>query len=97
MSKCVSKFNYPKRHLLSFSFIIIGIYPFLSEHVIELSLSRQSRLDPDTSIRYNEELGTYLFGNFGLIELREYCMEFIQKYLQYCADNSIQSVYIKKE
>ena len=45
-----------------------------------MSLSRQSRVDPETEKRYNLELGTYIYCNLGLIEVREYCDEFIQKF-----------------
>ena len=46
-----------------------------------MSLSRQSRLDPETESRYLQEIGTYIMHNLPLIEVREYCQEFIRMYM----------------
>ena len=51
--------------------------------MIELCLSQQPRVDRETELRYNQEVGTYLYGNFGLLEIREFCTEFIQKFSLY--------------
>ena len=53
------------------------------EHVIELSLLHQSRLDPKSEERYNAEVSSVLYYNFPLLEVREYCDQFLARCDEY--------------
>ena len=50
---------------------------------IEISLSRQTRLDAVTEARYNAEIGSPIYYNFPLLYLRDYCKEFLAKCDEY--------------
>ena len=51
---------------------------------IEISLSRQTRVDPTTEARYNEEIGTPIYYNFPQLYLLDYCNQFLAKCDAYC-------------
>ena len=56
---------------------------FISEHIIELSLNHQSRLDPNSEARYNSEVSSVLYYNFPLLQVREYCDQFLSRCDEY--------------
>ena len=49
---------------------------FISDHCSLKSLQLQPRLDPFHEKQYNQELGSYLFFNFPMLEIVEYCAKF---------------------